>query len=76
LTFTGKAGVKGELGGNAIYVGHINDDNYGDIYIASYGYLNSDHRGRGYLYYGNTKASMDAVCDHTFTEGEVNSSYG
>jgi len=74
--FTGEAGVKSELGGNTVYGGYVNNDNYGDIYIAAYGYLNSDHRGRGYLYYGNTKALMDEVCDHTFSESQVNSSYG
>ena len=70
--FTGEPGAAACLGGNAIYAGYVNNDNYGDICIAGYNYYRSDKRGRIYLYYGNTKTLMDETCDQTFTNSADN----
>ena len=50
--------------------GHFNGDSYGDILVGGWQYPGPPYKhGRAYLFYGNTKASMDTLCDHIF-EGE------
>jgi len=64
LIFNGE--IASDFGGDNIDCGYINDDKYGDILIG--GYSGGPNRnGRIYLYYGAPKASMNTVCDHTFT---------
>ena len=65
--FNGENRAAANLGGNIMYGGYVNDDEYGDIYISGYNYFRSDKRGRGYIYYGGPKASMDVNCDRIFT---------
>ena len=55
------------FGGDDIEVGNINNDDYGDIVIAAYGYPNNVGSGRVYLYHGDTQANMNIDCDRTIT---------
>jgi ankyrin repeat protein len=64
LIFNGEK--QSDFGGDNIDCGYFNDDKYGDILIG--GYSGGPNRnGRIYLYYGAPKASMNTVCDQTFT---------
>jgi hypothetical protein len=72
VTFSGEGGNEA-FGGDDIEVGHVNDDDYGDIVVNAYGWLDSDCRGRAYLFYGNTKTHMDTNCDLNFTGHEPQS---
>lgn len=66
LYLNGELGA--HMGGDSVQGGYVNNDKYGDIIFMGWGY--NGGQGRAYLYYGNTQASMDPTCDHTFT-GEV-----
>lgn len=68
LIFEGERGVGACFGGDSIECGYFNDDKYPDIVVSAWGYRSG--QGRVYLYYGGPRASMDRVCDHTFT-GEM-----
>jgi pectate lyase len=68
LIFEGERGVGSCFGGDSIQCGYFNDDRYPDIVASAWGYRTS--QGRVCLYYGGPRASMDTVCDHTFT-GEM-----
>jgi len=68
LIFEGETGVGSCLGGDSIQCGYFNSDSYPDIAISAWGYRTS--QGQVCLYYGGARASMDMVCDHTFT-GEM-----
>ena len=47
--------------------GHFNGDSYGDILVGGWQYPGPPYKhGRAYLFYGNTKASMDTNSDHIF----------
>jgi len=76
LIFEGEKGVGGCLGGDSIQCGYFNSDGYPDIVVSAWGYRTS--QGRVCLYYGGTRASIDTVCDHTFTgeTGTEASMYG
>jgi len=67
LIFDGEFDAKTSMGGDDIDCGYFNSDRYGDIIIGAYNYSDKSRQGRVYLYYGGPKASMDTVCDHTFT---------
>jgi ankyrin repeat protein len=69
-TFTGEPGNAKAAFGNFIWIGYVNNDNYGDLLIAGFGYHNGDARGRAYIYYGDTKEDMNEAADCTFT-GEI-----
>lgn len=71
--FEGEAGVGSNMGGDSVYCGCVNNDKFGDIIFAGYAY--NRRRGRAYLYYGNTKASMDVDCDRTFTGDQAETSF-
>jgi pectate lyase len=66
-TFTGKPGEAKACFGSFIWGGYVNNDNYGDLLIAGFGYHNGDARGQAYIYYGGTNTSMDEAANHTFT---------
>jgi pectate lyase len=70
MVLDGEEGVASAMGGDTVRCGYVNHDEFGDIILSGYNYIRSDKRGRAYLYYGNSKSSMDDTCDHTFT-GEV-----
>jgi len=55
----------GAFGGDNIACGYFNDDKYGDIAVSAWGYHNL--QGRVYLFYGDTKTSMNMTFDRTFT---------
>ena len=53
------------VGGGTLGAGYFNDDPYRDIAVGGSAY---DHRrGRGYIFLGGSRATMDTVCDVTFT---------
>jgi hypothetical protein len=53
--------------GEYLQCGYVNDDSYGDILVGGWQYPGPPYKhGRAYLFYGNTKASMDTFCDHIF----------
>jgi ankyrin repeat protein len=60
LIFNGERG--GNLGGDNIDCGYLNDDKYGDILVGAWG-----GEGKVYLYHGGSRDSMDTICDHAFT---------
>ncbi|MFC1793592.1 ankyrin repeat domain-containing protein [Planctomycetota bacterium] len=68
LVFEGERGVGSCFGGDSIKCGHFNGDSYADIVVSAWGYRTS--QGQVCLYYGGSRASMDTVCDRTFT-GEM-----
>jgi hypothetical protein len=73
LHFDGEVGAKSKFGGNSVMGGYVNNDDFGDIIVSAYDYYRFSQQGRAYLYYGNTKASMDTTCDRTITpEGAQN----
>jgi hypothetical protein len=74
--FDGEPGSGNAYFGSDSGVGYVNDDEYGDILISAYLYPNGRKSGRAYLYHGGTKASMDVICDQTFTGSDPNSRYG
>lgn len=77
LTFTGEAFANASFGGNTIYVGHVNNDPYGDIIIGAYNWYQRSRIGRAYLFYGGTKTSIDTKCDYIFHENkEPETNYG
>ncbi|MFB0554146.1 MAG: CARDB domain-containing protein [Phycisphaerae bacterium] len=68
LIFDVETGGTPELGsGMRISCGDVDNDNYQDILISGVAYDGT--RGRAYLYWGNTKTSMDTGVDLIF-EGE------
>jgi len=67
LYFDGEIDAKAEFSSGSIKGGYANKDKYGDIIVPAFDYYQYSKQGRAYLYYGNTKASMDTICDHTFT---------
>lgn len=54
-------------------IGDVDNDNYDDIITGAYNYNN--RQGRAYLFYGDARARMDAICDLTF-DGETASDFG
>lgn len=57
--------------------GDIDKDGYKDIVIGAHGYPEGARYGRAYLYYGGTKANMDAECDLIFdAESAEGSNFG
>jgi hypothetical protein len=65
--FEGEGGsVNGNFGGG-LDAGYVNGDAYGDIIATAPFYDQRRWSGRGYLFYGDTKARMDTTCDKTFT---------
>jgi len=47
--------------------GDFNGDSYGDILVGGWQYPGPPYKhGRAYLFYGNTKSSIDTNCDHIF----------
>ena len=70
LTFNGEADATATLGGDCVEVGYVNNDSYGDIIVTAYDYYRLCQHSRTYLFYGNTKSSMDNTCDQTFTGEE------
>jgi len=73
LVFTGEADAQASFGGNTVYAGYVNDDKYGDIIVGAYDYYHTIGQGCAYLFYGDTKTSMDIVYDHVFFEEHVGS---
>jgi hypothetical protein len=73
LHFESERPAKAGFGGNTILAGYINNDKYGDIILTAYDYYQFSQHGRTYLFYGNTKSSMDNACDHTFTGEAIGS---
>ncbi len=67
LIIDGEPGARAALGGATIDAGYVNNDRYGDILVAAYNYYRGSHTGRAYLFYGDTKASINTACDKTFT---------
>jgi hypothetical protein len=53
----------------------IDNDGYRDIVFGTFRYP-GDGTGRAYLYYGNTKKSMDTVCDLIFTAENNKDNFG
>ncbi len=70
FTFTGEADASATFGGDCVVAGYVNDDKYGDIIVTAYDYYRFCQHGRTYLFYGNTKSSIDNVYDQTFTGEE------
>ena len=64
------------FGGDNVDCGYVDNDEYGDILVAGKLYPNGKLKGRMYLYYGNTKALMDTICDMTFTGENDNDRFG
>ena len=67
LHFDGEIGANAAFGSGCVVVGYIDKDDFGDIVIPAFDYYRYSRHGRAYLYYGNTKASMDTTCDRTLT---------
>jgi cytohesin len=63
--FIGDEGVT--LFGYNVGCGDVNKDGYGDILVGAVCYPNNEKQGRVYLFYGDTKASIDETCDMIFT---------
>ncbi|MEJ2705465.1 MAG: hypothetical protein P8Z79_23740 [Sedimentisphaerales bacterium] len=56
--------------GEYLQAGYINGDLYGDILVGGWLYPGAQYRhGRAYVFYGNSKDSIDTDCDYIF-EGE------
>jgi len=53
------------FGAEGITCDYVNNDDYGDILVPAVIYDRS--KGRAYLFYGNTKSEIDAICDMIFT---------
>jgi hypothetical protein len=60
--------------GSYIECGHFNDDPYGDILIGAARYPNYWH-GRAYMFYGNSKTSMDTSWDYIFAGQGLKENY-
>jgi hypothetical protein len=71
LMFDGEINARECFGGTCVMGGYFNNDDYGDIIVAAYGYHQLSYQGRAYLFYGKTKTTMDTVYDHTFTPEET-----
>ena len=55
------------LGGDDVQCDYFNHDRFGDILVGAQGYPGTGYMyGRAYLFYGNTKALMDADHDYIF----------
>ncbi len=61
-TFDGEAGTQDSFG-CGMDAGYVNYDDYGD-FIVTAPYSNT---GKAFLFYGDTKASINTACDKTFT---------
>jgi ankyrin repeat protein len=59
---------QGDVLGNSIACGDIDNDGYEDIIVGAAGY--SEKRGRAYLYWGSDRDSMDANPDKIFVGDE------
>ncbi|MBW2605940.1 MAG: FG-GAP repeat protein [Deltaproteobacteria bacterium] len=66
LIFDGE-GKRSDFGGDDIEVGDIDNDGYGDVTIAAYGYPDFVASGRVYLYHGADKANMKVDFDRNIT---------
>ena len=60
--FDGEAGTQDSFG-CGMDAGYVNDDDYGDIIVTA-PYSNT---GKAFLFYGDTRASINTSCDKTFT---------
>jgi ankyrin repeat protein len=53
--------------GCGVHAGYVDDDEYGDIIVAAPYYNSRPWTGKGYLFFGDTKARINTVCDRIFT---------
>ncbi|MFC1603384.1 ankyrin repeat domain-containing protein, partial [Planctomycetota bacterium] len=65
------------MGGDDLVCGDHNGDGHGDVLAGAYNYPGyPTMRGRAYIYYGDTKNTMDTVRDKVFTGEEDRSMFG
>jgi hypothetical protein len=62
-TFDGEGGSFG----CGLDAGHVNGDVYGDFIVTAPYYGGKPWSGKAYLFYGDTKARINTICDKTFT---------
>lgn len=74
LTFNGEPGSYLGSGWDDLIVEDIDGDSYDDIVGCSRYYDN--YQGRAYLYWGDTKGSMNADCDLTFDGEAADNNFG
>jgi hypothetical protein len=53
--------------GCGLDAGYVNDDDFGDIVVASPFYGGEPWSGKAHLFYGSRKQRINSVCDMTFT---------
>jgi len=76
VIFTGEGGRAKSGLGDYIVCGYFNNDDYLDIVIGAYTYYNYDKRGKVYIFNGNRRLDMDAICDFTLVGEDKGSRFG
>lgn len=69
----GENEAQSSLGGDKLFCANFNRDGYGDIAVRAYNWQHRNRIGRTYIYYGDTKTSINTEPDVIFT-GETESS--